>query len=220
MELDDFKSAWQSLDQRLGQQHALNLQLFRDTRLDKLRRGLRPLKWGQAIQMLIGIGGSLLFAPFWIAHLHQPGLLAAGLVMHLYCLGLIVFGAVMQAQIARIDYSAPVLNIQRQLLRLRHIYAVYGALIIGLPWWFLYIPLIIVLANMGSGANIFHTAPSFIYISVAIGIVGSLATWWFHRWSHQPQRARLARALDDSAAGGSIRRAQAAADEIARFEQE
>ncbi|MGH8427667.1 MAG: hypothetical protein ACRES7_06765 [Gammaproteobacteria bacterium] len=220
MELDDFKSAWQSLDHRLGQQHALNLQLFRDTRLDRLRRGLRPLKWGQAIQMMIGVGGTLLFAPFWIEHLREPGLLVSGLIMHLYCLALIVFGAVMQTQIARIDYSAPVLNIQRQLLRLRHIYAVYGALILGLPWWFLYIPLVIVLANMGSGANLFHAAPSFIYISIAIGILGLLASWWFYRWSHQPKRARLARALDDSAAGGSIRRAQQAINEIARFEQE
>ncbi len=220
MELDDLKSAWQALDQRLEQQHALNLELFRDTRLDRLRRGLLPLKRGQVIQMLIGVGGALLFASFWIAHLHEPGLLVSGLIMHLYCLGLIVFGAVMQTQIARIDYSAPVLNIQRQLLHLRHIYVVYGALILGLPWWFLYIPLVIVLANLGSGANIFHTAPSFIYIGVVIGIAGLLASWWFYRWSHRPKHTRLGRALDDSAAGGSIRRAQAALNEIACFEQE
>jgi hypothetical protein len=170
--------------------------------------------------MLVGVGGTLLFAPFWIAHLHEPALLISGLIMHLYCLALIVFGAIMQTQIARIDYSAPVLIIQRQLLRLRDIYAFDGALILGLPWWFLYIPLIIVLANMGSGANIFHTAPSFIYISVAIGILGLAATWWFYRWSHRPERARLGHMLDDSAAGGSIRRAQRAADEIASFEQQ
>lgn len=140
--------------------------------------------------------------------------------MHLYCLGLIVFGAVMQTQIARIDYSAPVLIIQRQLLRLRRTYAVGGALVVGLPWWFLYIPLMIVLADAGRGANLFHTAPLFVYIGLAGGAVGLLATWWFHRWSHQPKRARLARALDDSTAGSSIRRAQRALDELARFEQE
>ncbi len=44
-------------DRRLEQQHALNLQLFRDGRMDKLKRGLRPLAWGQAIQMLIGVLG-------------------------------------------------------------------------------------------------------------------------------------------------------------------
>ncbi len=46
MELDDFKQAWQSLDRRLEQQHVLNLQLFKDGKLDETRRGLRPLKLG------------------------------------------------------------------------------------------------------------------------------------------------------------------------------
>ncbi|MGH8273027.1 MAG: hypothetical protein ACRES9_02045 [Gammaproteobacteria bacterium] len=40
----------------------------------------------------------------------------------------------------------------------------------------LYIPLVIVLANMDSSVNMFHIAPAFIYIGVAVGIVGSLAT--------------------------------------------
>ncbi|MGA9422101.1 MAG: serine/threonine protein kinase [Rhodanobacteraceae bacterium] len=220
MELDEMKLAWQTLDRQLERQHALNLQLFRDGRLDKLRRGLRPLVWGQAVQMLIGVGGMLLFAPFWIAHRHEPAMLIAGLIMHLYCLGLVVFGGVMQGQVAGIDYSAPVVAIQRRLLRLRRTYAVYGALIVGLPWWFLYIPLVMVLAKAGSGVNLLDSAPSFVYIGLAIGIAGSLATWWFHRWSHRPERADFGRKVDDSAAGGSIRRAQATLDEIARFERE
>jgi hypothetical protein len=38
--------------------------------------------------------------------------------------------------------------------------------------------------------------------------------------SHDDAIAALGRKLDDGAAGGSIRRAQAALDELARFEQE
>ncbi|MGA9341110.1 MAG: serine/threonine protein kinase [Rhodanobacteraceae bacterium] len=220
MELDEMKLAWQALDHRLEMQHALNVQLFRDGRLDKVRRGLRPLVWGQAIQMLIGVGGMLLFAPFWVQHRHEPAMLIAGLIMHLYCIGLVVFGGVIEGRIAGIDYAAPVVEIQRRLLGLRRTYAVGGALIVGLPWWFLYIPLLMVLARAGSGVNLLDTAPSFVYISLAIGIVGSLATWWFHRWSHRPERADFGRKVDDSAAGGSIRRAQATLDEIARFERE
>ncbi len=52
MELDEMKQAWQALDHRLEQQHALSLQLFRDGRLDTLRRGLRPLVWGQAMPFI------------------------------------------------------------------------------------------------------------------------------------------------------------------------
>lgn len=216
MELDDFKQAWQVLDRRLEQQHALNLQLFRDGRLDKLHRGLRPLVWGQAIQMVIGVLGLLVLAPIWIAHRHDPAVLIAGVVMHLYCIGLIVIGAMVQGRIVHIDYAAPVLAIQRQLSSLRRTYAVGGALLVGLPWWFLTAPLLVVLSR---GA-IMTQAPSVIWIQLAIGAIGLLATWWFYRWSHRPGREQLARKLDDSSIGGSLRRAQAALDEIARFERD
>ena len=216
MELDEMKLAWQTLDHRLEQQHALNVQMFRDSRLDKMHRGLRPLVWGQALQMLIGAAALLVLAPLWLAYRHDPAVLIAGVVMHLYCIGLIVFGAIVQAHVARIDYAAPVLAIQRQLQKLRRIYAVGGALVVGLPWWFLTAPLLVVLSR---GA-IMRDAPAVIWVQLAIGAVGLAATWWFHRWAHRPERAALARKLDASTTGGSLRRALAATDDIARFEQD
>ncbi len=215
MELDELKHAWKTLDRRLEQQNALGLQLLRDGRLERARSGLRPLVWGQAIQMLIGGAGALLFAPIWIAYRDAPAVLLAGLVMHAYCLALIAFGAVMQAKIARIDYAAPVLAIQRQLLDLRRTYII-GGMLIGLPWWFLTAPLLVALSR---GA-ILEQAPSVIWLQLLIGAAGLLATWWFHRWANRPQRAAFGRKLDDGAAGGSIRRAQAALDEIAEFERD
>lgn len=216
MELDEMKLAWQALDRRLGQQYALHAQLFRDGRLDRLRRGLRPLVWGQAVQMLVGVLGLVVLVPIWVAHWRHPAVLVAGVVMHAYCLGLIIFGGVVQGQVACLDYAAPVLKIQRQLLKLRRIYAVGGALVVGLPWWFLTAPLLVVL----SGGAIMRDAPSVVWANLAIGAVGLLATWWFHRWAHRPQRAAFGRKLDASNAGGSLRRAQAALEEIARFELE
>jgi hypothetical protein len=214
MELDDMKQAWQALDQRLTRHDELNFELLKDRKLDHLRRGLRPLVWGQAISIVIGALGALYFAPFWITHRSELAPLFAGLTMHLYCLGLIAFGTVILAQVGRIDYAAPVLAIQHQLLTLRRTYVI-GGLLIGLPWWFLSAPLLVVLTD---GA-IMTNAPSAIWIQLAIGAIGLLATWGFHRWTLQPKHARLARALADGSAGGSIRRAQALADELARFER-
>ena len=215
MELDEMKLVWQTLGAKFEQQHALNLQMFRDRRLDKLRRGLRPLVWGQAIQMIVGAIGLLVLAPIWTAHWRDPAVLISGVVLHAYCIGLIVIGAMVQSWIARIDYGAPVLVIQRQLLRLRRVYSVAGAVAVGLPWWFLTAPLLVVLSR----GEIMRNAPSAIWIQLAIGAAGLLATFWFYRWAHRPQRAGFARKLDDSTTGSSIRRAQAALDEIARFER-
>ena len=216
MELDDMKLAWQALDNRLQQQHALNLQLFRERRMDTLRRGLRPLVWGQAIQMLVGVLGLLVLAPLWMSHWSDPAVLISGVIMHVYCVGLIVVGGMVQGQIAGIDHAAPVLMIQRRLLKLRRIYAISGAIVVGLPWWFLTAPLLVVLTR----GEIMSRAPSVIWIMLAIGAAGLVATAWFHRWAHRPGREQLARKMDANMTGASIRRAQATLEDIARFERD
>jgi serine/threonine-protein kinase len=73
---------------------------------------------------------------FWTEYLDVPYLLIAGLLVHAAGLSMIGLGAAMQVLIARIDYSAPVLAIQRQLAQVRTLY-VYGGLAVGLPWWLL-----------------------------------------------------------------------------------
>jgi hypothetical protein len=216
MELDEMKQAWQNLDRRIEPHYALHVQTFRDLRADKARRGLRPLMWGQGLQMAIGVVGLLLFVPMWIAHRDQSAVAIAGLLLQAYFLGMIIVGAMVQAQIARIDFGAPVIIIQRQLLTLRKIYVVGGACVVGLPWWFLTAPLLVVVSH---GA-ILQTAPQVIWIQLAVGALGLLGTGWFYRWAHRPQRTALGLRLDNSATGAGIRRAQAAAEDIARFERE
>ena len=115
MELDEMKSAWQSLHRRLDEQHALNLQLFRDSKLDKARRRLRPLLVGQAIQASIGTLLAFGGAMFWTTRLHLPYLFVCGLLVHAYGLLLIAFAARTLYLVQRIDYAAPVMLIQRRL---------------------------------------------------------------------------------------------------------
>lgn len=217
MELDDMKLAWQTLDRRLDTQAALNLQMYRDGRLDKTRSGLRPLVWGQAIQMLIGACVAIWAGGFWTAHTDVPHLLIAGLLVHLYGIGMIAFGAVMQALIARIDYAAPVVTIQRQIAQLRKVY-IRGGMLIGLPWWLFWMPFMMVFFMWAFGADIYANAPSVIMIGTAVGVVGLFLTWLLRRWA--ARRPNILKRLDDSAAGRSIKRAQSYLDEIARFEKE
>lgn len=217
MELDDFRNAWQTLDRRLREQNEVGLQLLRHQRIDAMRRGLRPLAAGQAASMLIGALAMIWLLPMWTAPAaaHDLWVKFCGVVLHAYCIGLIVLGGVMQGLIARVDYAAPVLTIQQRLLKLRRTYLI-GGVLLGLPWWFLSAPLLVVLTR---GA-ILDTAPSVIAIQLAVGAAGLVATGLFHRWAHRPHRADFGRRLDDGAAGGSLRRAQAALDELARFERE
>lgn len=217
MELDELKSAWQLLGRQLERQNALQLHEQRGRRAVRVRRRLLPLATGQAIQMLAGAAALLFLLPFWTgaAWTGVSWLTVCGLVLHAYCIGLIGFGGVMQARVSRIDPTEPVLVLQRRLATLRRDYVV-GGMLVGLPWWFLTAPLLVVLTR---GA-ILDQAPSVVWIQLVIGAIGLAATWWFHRWAHRAGREKLGRWLDDSAAGGSIRRAQAALEELRSYERE
>ena len=216
MELDDMKAAWLELDRRLDTQAALNLHMFKEGKLDKLRSGLRPLRWGQSIQIVIGALIAMWGGGFWVDHRDVPHLLIAGLIVHAAGISMIALGALMLALMGRIDYSAPVLTIQRQLAQLRKVY-VRGGLAIGLPWWLLWIPFLMVLIGY-AGVDLYKHAPSVIWIGTAIGVAGLLTTWAFMHWASN--RPRLAQWLENSAAGGSINKSQAYLDEIARFERD
>lgn len=224
MELDDLKTTWQTLDRHLERRNAIDLQLFHDRKLDKARNSLRPLFWGQLLQMLlIGVPFVLLAAALWVqagadaVTLSMP-LLAAGIFVHAYGVAAIVLAGCTLGLIQSINYSAPVLTIEKQLAKLRRFY-VFNSMMVGLPWWLIWVPVLMVLAGI-AGVDLYAQAASVVWIGLGIGFAGLLATWWFHRWSRDPRRARLGKRLDDSATGGSILKMQGILDEIRRFEQE
>ncbi len=214
MELDEMKLAWQVLDRRLEQQHALNLQLFRDGKLDKLRRGLRPLVWGQGIQMAIGVLLVGVAVAFWTTRLHVTHLLVCGLLVQAYGLLLIVFAARVLYLIQRIDHAAPVLLIQRQLADLRAWRVRVEAPMNAVLGCFIWIP--VTWMNLAwYGIDLWSRW--FMLWAVAsglVGLAGVMLVWWLMR------RAGMARKIEDNAAGRSVQKAQAMLDEIARFERE
>lgn len=219
MELDDFKQAWQTLDRRLSQNHALQFEDFRERRLDKLKRHLLMLRFGQVLQMLLGIAVVLVAVAFWRSYWQEPAMLATGIVMHAYGVLLIAVGGLIQVRISRLDRSLPVLHIQKRLAALRRTYVV-GGMWVGLPWALLWVMCAVMLARAATGVNLYLNAPMLVYPSLLTGVLILLGVRWFHRWSRHPSRPLLAQRLEDSLTGSSIRRAQAELDDIQRFEAE
>ncbi len=222
MELNDLKQAWQTLDKGLQQQNTLALRAYRDRQADKARRGLRPLLWGQVAQMFFGVLFVLLAAALWARTGASPQPLAwttfaAGIFVHGYGVATIVLAGCTIGLAMAIDYSAPVVGIQKQLAKLRRFYIVNG-MVAGLPWWLMWVPVLMVLSGLG-GVDLYARAPSVVWIGLGIGIAGLLGTWRFQSWSRQPARAPLGQRLEDGAAGGSIRKAQRVLDEIVDFER-
>jgi hypothetical protein len=218
MELDDLKQAWQTLDRRLERQEAMNLQLFRERRLQTLHSRLRPLAAGQAIQGIAGVLLMVVFAPFWIAHRDSLHLLVYGLSLHAYGLAMVVCAARTFYLARHIDHAAPVLEIQRQLadlrawqLRVGRWFAIAGC--------FIWIPMVLVVFY-AIGADVWAHAQSVVYWFLASGFACLGLVYALLRFARRPGQERLKRFLDESSIGRSVFRAQAILDEIERFERE
>nr|WP_298122034.1 serine/threonine protein kinase [uncultured Pseudoxanthomonas sp.] len=223
MEPDDLKLAWQTLSRRLERHDALQTHLLLEQRKQKALSSLRPLLWGQVVQMLFGIPFILLAALLWIrGGQSADGLpwtvLASGVVVQLYGIATVAMAGETLRRMREVDCAQPIIEIQTRLARLRRTYIVNGMLT-GLPWWFMWVPVLVVLVGLG-GSDLYARAPGVVWIGLGVGAAGLAATFWFHRWSRDPARPRLAKAMEDSVTGGSLRRARAQIEEIARFEAE
>lgn len=215
MELDELKLAWRTLDARLQQQESLALHAFHDRQSRRARLGLRPLFWGQLIQMLFGVAVLLLGVGIWTSTDGIPALIAAGLVLHVYGIAVVIASGMTLGFMQKIDYTAPVVTIQRQLAQVRRCYVI-GGMVTGLPWWVLWMVPPLVFAHLGG-----HTGSmAWLVPAAAISVAGLLGTWWFHRWVRRPGREALARRMENSLTGASLRKAQAALDEVRTFERE
>jgi uncharacterized membrane protein len=217
MELDDMKQAWQQLNQRLDRQQALNLRLYREGRLDKLRHGLRPLIWGQAIQLAFGVLFMLLGTAYWTSHTDAVHRIVLGVLVQVFGIMLVVFAARILYLVLEIDYTAPVLHIQRRLAQLRAWRVRVEAPVFAVVGSFVWIPLLLVEIHWEIGVDVWARWPGFVGWLVICGVVSVVAVllvvllaWWTGRM----------RWITDNAAGKAVRRAEAVLEEVASFERD
>lgn len=218
MEIEQIRSTWQALERQLQVRNALDIQLAMERKLERMRSSLLPLRNGQVVQMLFGLVWVILAVMYLGRNRDQPLLLTMGLISQLYGLLCIILGGITLGLLGRIDPAAPVIAVQERIARLRRAYVLHG-MIIGLAWWLFWMPATtVVFGLLGSDQSGFTWA--FYLPGTGLGLLGLLGTWWFHHWSRSPKRPRMAKAMENSVVGGSIREAQALLDEVLRFEKE
>ena len=218
METHELKAAWQAIDKRFERENRLTWQLLRDQRLDKVRSSLWPLIMGQCLQMLFGIVFILLAVLLWNTSAKPVATMIAGIVVHAYGVIVIITAGVVLGKLRSVDYAAPVLAIQKQLAQVRRYYVISG-MIAGLPWWFMWVPVLMVLIGL-TGVDLYAHTPGTVWSGIAVGAIGLLSTALFHRWSRSSKRPKLARYMEDSVTGSSLRKAQLQLSELQRFEED
>jgi len=214
MELDDFKAAWHTLDARLARQERLQLELLQGQRTDRARRNLRPLSIGMALQALLGLGLVVLGVACWKQNVGTTGLFATGIALHAFGILHIALAGIVAGLASTVDYASPVLAIQKR-LRLMLRVQVLNSNLCGAPWWIMWVLVVVGFAGL-SPQTASSGTPGWIWISLAIGVAGTVATW---AWTARAARNRsgLYARIDDGTDG--IRRNLALFDDIERFER-
>ncbi|HRO25999.1 MAG TPA: hypothetical protein PLD19_01010 [Luteimonas sp.] len=218
MELDDLKRAWQTLGLQLETTQALQWELLRERKLDKARRHLRPLIWGQLLQLALGIGLIVLGVACWTRNTDVPGLLATGIIVHAFGVVTAAMAGLTIALAGSIDYSAPVLRIQKRMALLLR-FQTLNSNLCGLPWWVMWVLVVIAFSGLGEVDPAAGTPP-WIAISLGIGVAGLLGTWAWSAW--RGKRGARTKESGFSVADGAdgIRRGRQLIEEIARFERD
>jgi hypothetical protein len=218
IELDDLKSAWQSLSRNLERQNALTLHQLRQSKRARFQTEFRPLVIGQIIQIICGAFLAVCGGSFWFDHLGVVHLMIYGISVHLYGIMLIVFAGRDLFLIKSFDYAAPVLDLQKKIADLREWHQ-RACLCFAIASCFVWIPLILMIFHR-LGVDVWRRNPAVVGWFVVSGLVCLGVVYAMVAVSRRPGKEAFARSLTDSSAGRSVRCAQTLLDEIAEFERE
>ncbi|HEY0333570.1 MAG TPA: serine/threonine protein kinase [Stenotrophomonas sp.] len=219
MELDELKNTWQQLGERLERQQSIQLELLRERKRDRMRSSLRPLFWGQLLQVAFGIALILLGVACWTRNPAPGGYFFAGIVLHVFGVATAAAGGILSGLIGSLDLAASVMAIQQRLRLIRRFHGLAG-IAVGWPWWIMWLPVVVALAGLDPRHPVSGVTPAWVWISLAAGMAGWAATWGFYRWARHPSRPALAQRMEASVTGTSLRRAQALLDEMEAFERQ
>jgi len=219
MELDEMKAAWLALDRRLAREEALTLITFREGRLDRLRAMLRPLVMARIAQIVLGALMALAFAPFWLEHLATPHFVVIGASLHLYALMMIIGGARDLFMIHRIDYAAPVVEIQLRLAELRA-WLLKSAPVFGAVGCFIWIPFTLWAFEVLFGADLWANAPIVVWMFVGWGVIALAVLLLALHVARHPGRTKWAERFERGMIGSRLANAQRFLDEISAFARE
>ncbi|GAB5401869.1 MAG: serine/threonine-protein kinase [Aureliella sp.] len=160
------------------QELAGRLLLTRGQLMKRVESALRPLFRAQVFQIFVGVALIILGAqcwarsslpPAWSSYDSTQMRLLCGIILHVYGVIVIAYAANVCTKIRRIDHTESLVSIRGALDTIRKAYLRNG-LVIGFPWWLMWLPTSVALGF----DQVTH--PNSLYVSLAVGIVGWVAS--------------------------------------------
>jgi len=218
MELNELKSTWERLEKALDRGNQLSVAMLRQQKLDAANRSLRPLKLNQVFQIFFGVLFIVLVGLLWSTRPTAISVILGGVFVQAYGIGCVITAGIVFSALSRIDYAAPVVEVQGGLARVRRAYGIC-VVVAGLSWWLLWIPLLMLLLGLAR-VDLYAHAPSVIWIGVATGVVGLLGTYGMYVYSQRSSNKQLRQLVERATFGRSLQNALQQLNEVRKFEEE
>lgn len=221
MNLDELKSQWEAHDAKLDRVLRLNLRLLQAPALNQAETAMRRLAVWLAVEVVLNLVAIAWLGSFLASHVGEPRFLLSALVLHLSAI-LATIGAVHQiVTIRRLDWSAPVVAIQKQLetLRVQRLRAVLGTFLLAPLLWTLF--LIVGLEGL-LGVDAFVTFPlAWLFANIALGmLVVAVGLWIARRYASRMRRSPRLQSFLRDLGGHNLAAADRYLHTLTQFEAE
>ena len=221
MELDDLKAAWHDLDRKLTATQAALTRLQTDRTTDRTRSALRPLAWKLGWELLEGIAAAVLMGTYLAHNFDETRFAVPGLILHALAILSIIATVWQMVLLGRIDYSAPVVDIQKRLAELRAVRCRAWFRVLVLSPWLWILLLIVGVRGLGGGDVYAACGVPFVLGNLALGVAFTLAVWVASKvWAAKAPVSALREWLRDGLAGTSLTRAKTHLREAEAFAAE
>ena len=222
MTLDDLRAEWASRDRALQdaltKQTSLMRALVSENELRKIRAksGMNPFELVIFIAFLVGFGACM--GTNW----GRWEFFIPALLLHIWTIAMGAFTFSQRARLLAVDFSAPVLDIQKRLAALRNERArgFQWAFLTGqVLWW---IPFVTVLFWGVFGVNLYTLSeftPRFMAINIMVGVaLVPIGLWVAHMVGPRLAASKFGRSMIDAVTGRDLAEARALADRLRQFE--
>ena len=119
MELEDLKLSWAGLNRKLDRNWKLNLQLIRQTNLDKAQQKMKNLILVKALTLGFYLISMALFLVFAVNNWSVIHMAATGVLLGLWALAVCIASIHELELITSLDYSQPIPMLQKRLMKIR-----------------------------------------------------------------------------------------------------
>lgn len=221
MELDELKTQWAEYDRKLDRMARIGGGLVAEARARKAGSGLSWAYHGIVFEQLMSIPTVVLLGVFISQHFSEPRYLVPAIVLDVFAVLSIVSCALQLSELNGVDYSEPVVAIQKKVervrvLRLRTVR--WGFLL----WPVLWVPFMIVALRgvLGiDGYALFHGG--WLTIDLAAGAAITVLLFLLSKALAGPfQRSRIGGRILDALAGRNLSRARTFLAELQQLEAE